>query len=303
MQEAQREQFATLTLNTAVELTAAALGAAAGLRLAPTSRRSRFATRCACSSPRRWRSSAPPARASCASSPVARSHLESPRVEAFDRRSSGMLPAVPRPRRAAALGALHRRARRSATPARRRRPQRRGKLATIDVLGEEITRAGRGGGDRRRYLDVLAAIERDGLDANISREADGARAGARPRRSAARTSTRSSPTRPRAATSCGSTWRTRLRPTTTLALYRELRESGRDNVGVVLQACAAAHGRRRAALADLRPSVRLCKGIYVEPATIAFQDFDAVRASFVARARGAARGWVLRRRSRPTTSG
>ena len=49
VQEAQREQFATLTLNTAVELTGAAL--------------SQFQTsgtpdeqRCACSFPRRWRS-------------------------------------------------------------------------------------------------------------------------------------------------------------------------------------------------------------------------------------------------------
>ena len=35
------------------------------------------------------------------------------------------------------------------------------------------------------------------------------------------------------------------------------------------------------ALADLRPWVRLCKGIYLEPESIAFRDFDAVRASFV----------------------
>ena len=45
VQEAQREQFATLTLNTAVELTAAA----------PTSRPSPSATPCACSSRRPWR--------------------------------------------------------------------------------------------------------------------------------------------------------------------------------------------------------------------------------------------------------
>ncbi len=64
--EAQREQFATLTLNTAVELTAAALGQIER-RAARTSRRSRCATPCASFSPRRWRSSAPRARGSCAS--------------------------------------------------------------------------------------------------------------------------------------------------------------------------------------------------------------------------------------------
>src|SRR5262249_4038277 len=35
------------------------------------------------------------------------------------------------------------------------------------------------------------------------------------------------------------------------------------------------------ALADLRPNLRLCKGIYLEPATIAFSDYEAVRANFV----------------------
>ena len=74
VQEAQREQFATLTLNTAVELTSAALRRSSR-RAASTSRRSRSATRCASSSPRRWRSSAPRARGSCARSPRQR-HLQ-----------------------------------------------------------------------------------------------------------------------------------------------------------------------------------------------------------------------------------
>jgi proline dehydrogenase len=35
------------------------------------------------------------------------------------------------------------------------------------------------------------------------------------------------------------------------------------------------------AIADLRPSVRLCKGIYLEPGSIAFTDYEAVRAHFL----------------------
>ena len=35
------------------------------------------------------------------------------------------------------------------------------------------------------------------------------------------------------------------------------------------------------ALADLKPSVRLCKGIYVESPEVAYQDFEAVRAAYV----------------------
>ena len=47
----------------------------------------------------------------------------------------------------------------------------------------------------------------------------------------------------------------------TLALYRELRATGHENVGVVLQACL------RRTLDDVPglDNVRLCKGIYVEP--------------------------------------
>jgi proline dehydrogenase len=34
-------------------------------------------------------------------------------------------------------------------------------------------------------------------------------------------------------------------------------------------------------LAELRPNVRVCKGIYVEPTDIAFQEFETVRLNFV----------------------
>jgi proline dehydrogenase len=36
-----------------------------------------------------------------------------------------------------------------------------------------------------------------------------------------------------------------------------------------------------AGLSDLRPNVRVCKGIYVEPPEIAFQEFETVRMNFV----------------------
>jgi proline dehydrogenase len=67
----------------------------------------------------------------------------------------------------------------------------------------------------------------------------------------------------------------------TLRLYRELREQGHDNVGVVLQAMLRRTDDDVASLADLKPSVRICKGIYVEPPELAYQDFDEVRASYV----------------------
>ena len=66
-----------------------------------------------------------------------------------------------------------------------------------------------------------------------------------------------------------------------LRMYRELRESGFDNVGVVLQAYLRRTLDDVRGLADLQPNVRLCKGIYVEPPSIAFIDYDAVRANYV----------------------
>src|SRR4029453_10103615 len=67
----------------------------------------------------------------------------------------------------------------------------------------------------------------------------------------------------------------------TLQLYRELREEGYDNLGVVLQAMLRRTLDDVRSLADLQPSVRLCKGIYVEPEELAFREFQAVRANFV----------------------
>jgi proline dehydrogenase len=67
----------------------------------------------------------------------------------------------------------------------------------------------------------------------------------------------------------------------TLLLYRELRKEGFDNLGVVLQATLRRTLADIRALADLQPSARLCKGIYVEPEEVAFRAFEAVRANFV----------------------
>src|SRR6185437_3203481 len=67
----------------------------------------------------------------------------------------------------------------------------------------------------------------------------------------------------------------------TLRLYRELRQDGHDNVGVVLQAMLRRTLTDVAALSELKPSVRLCKGIYVESDEVAYQDYEAVRASYV----------------------
>ena len=152
------------------------------------------------------------------------------------------------------------------------------KLATVDVLGEEITREDDARAIARAYCDVFAAIEREQLDSNVSvkptalgldlsydlcrenlelvlREAGS---------NFVRIDMEDSST-----------------TSETLRLYRELRECGFDNVGVVLQAYLRRTVDDIRGLADLRPNVRICKGIYVESPSIAFTDYDAVRANYV----------------------
>jgi proline dehydrogenase len=155
-----------------------------------------------------------------------------------------------------------------------------GKLATIDVLGEEATRKDEARAITQAYLDVLAAVEREILDSNVSVKPTAL--GLDLSYSLCRENLEALV---REAARAGNFVRIDMEDSTrtseTLRLYRGLRESGFDNVGVVLQS----HLRRTVddvrALAELQPNVRLCKGIYVEPHSLAFTDYDAVRANFV----------------------
>ena len=198
----------------------------------------------------------------------------------FDRALVRLLPAVPRPvvRRlsqpyiagstlADACGVV-------------KRLNEAGKMATIDVLGEEITRAEAARDLAREYEDVFATIERQELDSNVSVKLTGLglKLGYELCRENLELVVR------RAAESSNFVRIDMEDSSTTedtLALYRELREAGHDNLGIVLQASLRRTVADVEALADLKPSVRLCKGIYVEPEAIAFRDFDAVRANFV----------------------
>jgi proline dehydrogenase len=67
----------------------------------------------------------------------------------------------------------------------------------------------------------------------------------------------------------------------TLAIWRELHAEGHRDVGVVLQAMLRRTVADARALARDAAPVRVCKGIYREPPAIAYQDPDAVRASYL----------------------
>ena len=161
-----------------------------------------------------------------------------------------------------------------------RRLNAEGKMATIDVLGEEITNEDEAAAIVRAYQDVFADIERCGIDANVSVKltALGLKLGYDVCRANLETVVADAASR-------NNFVRIDMEDSSTtddtLHLYRELREAGYDNAGIVLQAMLRRTVADVRALADLRPSVRLCKGIYVEAPEIAYRDFGAVRASFV----------------------
>jgi len=156
-----------------------------------------------------------------------------------------------------------------------------GKLATVDVLGEEIALPEEAEAIAQAYLDVLAAIEADGLQASVSVKLTGL--GLKLSLDLCR---RNLETVVRDAASRNTFVRMDMEDSSTtddtLLLFRQLREAGHENVGVVLQARLRRTVADVQALADLRPSVRICKGIYLEPSGVAFQEFEAVRANFVA---------------------
>ena len=156
----------------------------------------------------------------------------------------------------------------------------RGRVATIDVLGEEVSRRDDARALVEEYMEVFETIRAQGLDSNVSVKPTGL--GLKLDRDFCRENLAEIV---RCAEARGNFVRIDMEDASTtsetLAVYRELRDEGLDRVGIVLQARLYRTLDDIAALADLRPSVRICKGIYLEPPDIAYQDFDEIRENFV----------------------
>jgi proline dehydrogenase len=202
-----------------------------------------------------------------------------PALALFDRAIARMLPAVPRPvvRRLSApyiageeLGDAI---------AAVRMLNAVGKKATLDVLGEEVESREEALEIRAEYERALAKLEAEGLDANVSvkltalgLKVDPALCGEGVRALVG------------AAGETGRFVRIDMEDssttTATLDLYRELRAEGHENVGIVLQAMLRRTMDDVHELLELRPNVRVCKGIYLEPAKVAYQGYDTVRFNF-----------------------
>jgi proline dehydrogenase len=160
---------------------------------------------------------------------------------------------------------------------------RQGAMATIDLLGEEVSERDTALAAVDEYLRVFAAIHERGLDSNVSIKltllglkvdegfcrdnVDTIAAAARSRGNFVRIDMEDS--------SCTDA---------TLRIYREL-QARHGNLGVVLQAYMRRTLADVAELRNLSPggsaNVRLCKGIYVEPRRIAWKGYDTVRGNFV----------------------
>ena len=153
-----------------------------------------------------------------------------------------------------------------------------GKLATVDVLGEEVAREDEAAAIAAQYVAALDAFEREGLDANVSVKPTGLGL-----KLGYELCKRNLETVIAAAEPTGRFVRIDMEDSSTtdetLRLFSELRDEGHPRVGPVLQASLRRTRADAEALAGV--SVRICKGIYVEPESIQFRDDREVRENFV----------------------
>jgi proline dehydrogenase len=154
--------------------------------------------------------------------------------------------------------------------------------ATLDVLGEDVREPSEAKAATQAYLRLLDTIAAQGLDANVSLKLT--QLGLKLDRKLCEDNVRSVVESARGHanfvridmedSSCTDA---------TLAIFRDLRRD-LDNVGVVLQACLKRTVDDARALGAMQASVRLCKGIYIEPEAIAWRARERVRESFLASA-------------------
>jgi len=154
-----------------------------------------------------------------------------------------------------------------------------GAMATVDVLGEEVNERQKAVAAVEEYLRLFDAIARERLDSNVSikltllgLKIDEAFCRDNVERIVAK------------AKEHGNFIRIDMEDHTTtdatLRIYHEL-QARYGNVGAVLQAYMRRTLLDIAALPATGASVRLCKGIYVEPRKIAWKGHETVRANFV----------------------
>ena len=154
-----------------------------------------------------------------------------------------------------------------------------GCMGAISILGEFVARREEAEAAVAEYEDVLATVARERLDSNVhiklthfGLKLDPAFALQNARRLVAR------------AKELGNFIRIDMEDSSctdqTLDVYQQLRGEF-DNVGTVVQARMRRTAADVHALAKSRANLRLCKGIYLEPRAIAYEDRTIIQRNFV----------------------
>jgi len=156
----------------------------------------------------------------------------------------------------------------------------RGLLVTLDILGESVRSAAQASAYADDYLDALAALFQAGLNPHVSLKPS-ALGGVFDWRLCEQHVACIA----QAAGSCGGLVCLDMEHSSTidrtLALFQRLRARHLDNVTTVVQARLHRTQSDLVDLAPLRPRVRICKGVYPEPARIAYVDSEAIRRNYV----------------------
>jgi len=154
-----------------------------------------------------------------------------------------------------------------------------GAMGTIDVLGEEVSERSKATEAVEEYLRVFETIDREKIDSNVSIKLT--LLGLKIDEGFCRDNVARIV---ETAKSFGNFVRIDMEDHTTtdatLRIYREL-HARFGNLGVVLQAYMRRTLRDIEELPEQGASVRLCKGIYVEPRAVAWKGYETVRHNYV----------------------
>lgn len=154
-----------------------------------------------------------------------------------------------------------------------------GAAATVDILGEHTESRDAALATRDAYAELLRALDERGLDSNVSIKLTALGLTSDPELCLESVHGLCAE-----AASLDNFVRIDMEDSAvtqaTLDLYDEVRKE-HDNVGPVLQAYLRRTPADARRLAEHQASVRLCKGIYVEPRPIAWKDREIVRRNFV----------------------
>ena len=153
-------------------------------------------------------------------------------------------------------------------------------MTTLDVLGEDIHSRQEALSARQNILDVLAVISRERLDSNVSIKLT--QLGLKLERSFCLENAR---VIVEAAKDSNNFVRVDMEDSSctddTLWVYRELGKRF-SNIGVVLQAyLRRTEEDAKRLIADGLRNFRLCKGIYIEPESIAFKNRNEINRNFM----------------------